>query len=72
MDKHIFLEMDISLRADYVFQKGQFIGHREYGLKFAIYKCDQFYAEVVINDKGKIQDVIVADEKYLKSIGKIT
>lgn len=71
MNKQLFSDLPLDLKADFVFQKGSFIGHREYGLKYAIYKCEKFYAEVVIGYDEKIQDIILANEEYLRRIGMV-
>ena len=64
MDKNIFNEMSLELKGDLVFRTGEFVSAREYGfLKFALYKCKDFYCEIHIQkDTLKILDVAILED----------
>jgi hypothetical protein len=72
MNKDIFENLSIDLKGDYVFQKGSFVGGREYGfVKMALYKTKDFFIEVhIAKESLKIINVVLISESDVKRFYK--
>lgn len=59
----LFKDLPLDLKGDYTFGKGQFLSARVYGfLKFALYKCPNFYVEVHMNkEDDRIEDIQIVE-----------
>lgn len=67
MKKEVFNKLDINDRANLVWDKGEFVGHRDYyNHRIALYALPQLFVEVWIFN-GKIEKVeTIEDTKTLQ------